>query len=143
MTNTNGYSVTSVGFVRSGLKHRAEAPQQGSEGAPEAWVEVISTVAEGLQGIHAGQDVVLITWFHQARRNVLKLHPRNDQSLPLTGVFATRSPDRPNPLGRAAVRIFPRSRFLLVHSSVSNQFVDADFAVDFRLTSSKHLQPQK
>jgi tRNA-Thr(GGU) m(6)t(6)A37 methyltransferase TsaA len=105
MTNTNGYSVTSVGFVRSGLKHRAEAPQQGSEGAPEAWVEVISTVAEGLQGIHAGQDVVLITWFHQARRNVLKLHPRNDQSLPLTGVFATRSPNRPNPLGLHRVRV--------------------------------------
>jgi len=105
MTNTNGYSVAPVGFVRSCLKHRAEAPKQGSEGAPEAWVEVIPTVADGLQGIHAGQDVVLITWFHQARRDVLKLHPRNDQSLPLTGVFATRSPDRPNPLGLHRVRV--------------------------------------
>jgi tRNA-Thr(GGU) m(6)t(6)A37 methyltransferase TsaA len=99
------FSLTPVGFIQSSLKRRAEAPKQGHEGAPHAWLEIIPAVAKGLQGITVGQEIVVVTWLHQARRNVLKLHPRGDKKLPLTGVFATRSPDRPNPLGLHRVNV--------------------------------------
>lgn len=78
---------------------------QGFEGAPDAWLEVEASVAEGLHGIAAGQEIIVITWFHRASREVLKTHPRSDENLPLTGVFLTRSPDRPNPLGLHRVRV--------------------------------------
>ncbi len=99
------YVVKPIGFVRSSLKRPEDAPKQGDEGAPDAWVEVAADVAEGLEGIAVGQDIVLITWLHEARRDVLKVHPRGDESLPLAGVFATRSPARPNPLGLHRVRV--------------------------------------
>ena len=99
------YVVKPIGFVRSSLKRPEDAPKQGEEGAPDAWVEVAADVAGGLEGIAAGQDIVLITWLHQARRDVLKVHPRGDASVPLAGVFATRSPARPNPLGLHRVRV--------------------------------------
>jgi tRNA-Thr(GGU) m(6)t(6)A37 methyltransferase TsaA len=105
MSEITVYSLNPIGFIRSPLKNREDAPKQGHEGAPEAWVEVAANVAEGLQGITAGQEIILITWFHLAARNVLKLHPRGDKRLPLTGVFMTRSPDRPNPLGLHRVRV--------------------------------------
>jgi tRNA-Thr(GGU) m(6)t(6)A37 methyltransferase TsaA len=88
-----------VGYVRSSLKSRSDAPRQGSEGAPRATIELHPALREGLSGIAVGHELILLTWFHEARRDVLKLHPRNDPSLPLAGVFATRSPDRPNPIG--------------------------------------------
>ena len=75
------------------------APRQGDDGAPDAWIELTPTVAEALEGIEAGAELIVITWLDQARREMLKVHPRGDESLPLAGVFATRSPDRPNPLG--------------------------------------------
>jgi tRNA-Thr(GGU) m(6)t(6)A37 methyltransferase TsaA len=93
------YSLHPVGFIHSPLKHRQEAPRQGSEGAPDAWLEVNPRLADGLDGIAVGDEIIVITWFHQAHRDILKLHPRGDKTMPLTGVFATRSPDRPNPLG--------------------------------------------
>ena len=99
------YSLSPVGFILSSLTRRREAPKQGNEGAPDAWLEMVPTVAKGLKGIAVGQDIILITWLHQARRDVLKVHPRSDKNLPLTGVFATRSPDRPNPLGLHRVRV--------------------------------------
>jgi tRNA-Thr(GGU) m(6)t(6)A37 methyltransferase TsaA len=99
------YVVRPIGFVRSSLKRPEDAPRQGDEGAPDARVEVAADVAEGLQGIEVGQDLVLVTWLHQARRDVLKVHPRNDPTVPLAGVFATRSPARPNPLGLHRVRV--------------------------------------
>jgi tRNA-Thr(GGU) m(6)t(6)A37 methyltransferase TsaA len=99
------FSLTPVGFVRSSLKRRSDAPKQGYEGAPHAWLEIIPAVAKGLQGITVGQELIVVTWLHQARRNILKLHPRGDKKLPLTGVFATRSPDRPNPLGLHRVSV--------------------------------------
>ncbi|WP_437550160.1 tRNA (N6-threonylcarbamoyladenosine(37)-N6)-methyltransferase TrmO [Sorangium sp. So ce367] len=88
-----------VGVIRSLLKERSEAPRQGSEGAPDAWLEVYPWAAEALHGLAVGDEIIVITWFHQARRDVLRVHPRSDARNPLTGVFATRSPDRPNPLG--------------------------------------------
>ena len=99
------FSVRAIGYVRSPLQSRDQAPRQGSEGAPEAWLELDLDVSAGLDGIAAGDEVIILTWFHQARRDVLKLHPRDDRSLPIAGVFATRSPDRPNPIGLHRVRV--------------------------------------
>jgi len=72
---------------------------QGSEGAPDAWLEVSSFAVQALIGLSSGNKIIVVTWLHMARRDVLKVHPRSDRRRPLTGVFATRSPDRPNPLG--------------------------------------------
>ena len=94
-----------IGFIKSPLKRRGDAPLFGNEGAPDAWLELTPDVSEGLQGIKVGQEIVVITWFHEARRNVLKLHPRWDKNIPLTGVFNTRSPDRPNPIGLHRVTV--------------------------------------
>jgi tRNA-Thr(GGU) m(6)t(6)A37 methyltransferase TsaA len=99
------FSLNPIGFVRSSLKSRAEAPKFGTEGAPDAWLEVNPLVAEGLEGVAVGAEIILLTWFHQSRRDVLKLHPRWDKSLPLTGVFTTRSSDRPNPIGLHRVTV--------------------------------------
>jgi tRNA-Thr(GGU) m(6)t(6)A37 methyltransferase TsaA len=88
-----------IGIIHSTLKMRSEAPKQGREGAPDAWLEVRPSLVEGLDGISVGDEIVVVTWLHQARRDVLKVHPRDNTRLPLTGVFATRSQDRPNPLG--------------------------------------------
>jgi tRNA-Thr(GGU) m(6)t(6)A37 methyltransferase TsaA len=99
------YSLYPIGFLRSPLKERGAAPRQGREGAPDAWLEVDAEVAEGLDGIEVGAELIVITWLHQAERDTLKTHPRNDLTSPLTGVFATRSPDRPNPLGLHRVTV--------------------------------------
>jgi tRNA-Thr(GGU) m(6)t(6)A37 methyltransferase TsaA len=99
------YSFNPIGFVHSPLKERQEAPKQGSEGAPDAWLEVNPTVAEGLDGLAVSDEIIVITWLHQAHRDILKLHPRGDEAIPLAGVFATRSPDRPNPLGLHEVTV--------------------------------------
>ena len=99
------YTIEPIGVIRSELASREAAPFQGCEGGPDAWLEVNSTFADGLEGIEVGDDIILITWFHKARRNILKLHPRRDTNRPLTGVFATRSPDRPNPLGLHRVTV--------------------------------------
>ena len=93
------YEIKPIGVIRSELASREAAPRQGNEGAPDAWVEVNSAVAEGLESIAADSEIILITWFHKAHCDISKLHPRGDKSYPKTGVFSTRSPDRPNPLG--------------------------------------------
>ena len=95
----NSYTLEPVGFIRSTVKGRADAPRQGSEGAPDAWLEIEPQFAEALLGMEVGHELIVITWLHQAYRSVLKNHPRRDESRPLTGVFYTRSPARPNPLG--------------------------------------------
>ena len=94
-----------IGVIRSSIKNRREAPKQGSEGAPDAWLEVHPAVAQALDGLKPGDELIVVTWLHQARRNVVKVHPRSDPRRPLTGVFATRSPDRPNPLGLHPVTV--------------------------------------
>jgi tRNA-Thr(GGU) m(6)t(6)A37 methyltransferase TsaA len=82
------------------------------EGAPDAWLEISPFAAQALDGLAAGDEIILVTWLHRARREVLKVHPRSDRSRPLTGVFATRSPDRPNPLGlhRVTIRRIAKNR---------------------------------
>ncbi len=94
-----------VGVVRSALKSRSECPKQGHEGAPDAWIEIAPAFVPALDGLSAGQEVLLLTWFHEGRRDVLKVHPRDNLDKPLRGVFATRSPDRPNPIGLHRVEI--------------------------------------
>jgi tRNA-Thr(GGU) m(6)t(6)A37 methyltransferase TsaA len=98
-------SVEPIGIVRSQLVSRDEAPRQGDEGAPDAWIELDERFAAGLDGIAAGDDIMILTWFHEARRDVLTLRPRGDESRPMSGVFSTRSPDRPNPIGLHRVRV--------------------------------------
>lgn len=94
-----------VGVIRSTIKKRSEAPKQGPEGAPDVWLEVKAFAAKALDGIAAGDELIVLTWLHQGRRNVLKVHPRSDPKRRLTGVFATRSPDRPNPIGLHRVTV--------------------------------------
>ena len=88
-----------IGTIRSELKDRKGAPKQGSEGAPDAWIDILPWAADALSGLTIGDGLIVITWLHEARRDVFKVHPRSNPHNPLTGVFATRSPDRPNPLG--------------------------------------------
>ena len=99
------YAVHPVGIVRSPLQRRKNAPRQGSEGAPDAWLEINPNVLDALYGTAVGDEVILLTWLHEAQRDTLMVHPRGDKTRPLTGVFATRSPDRPNPLGLHRVKI--------------------------------------
>jgi tRNA (Thr-GGU) A37 N-methylase len=95
----NSYVFEPIGVIRSELTSLEAAPLQGDEGAPEAWLELTARVAPGLAVIAAGDELIILTWLHRSRRDVLQVHPRGRLELPLTGVFATRSPDRPNPIG--------------------------------------------
>ena len=94
-----------IGHVRSPLKHLEETPRQGNEGAPRATLVLDADVAAGLSGLRPGDELIVLTWFHLARRHVLETHPRNDPGAPLAGVFSTRAPDRPNPIGLHRVRL--------------------------------------
>lgn len=94
-----------VGYVRSPLRDRRDAPRQAHEGAPEAVLELEPEFAPALQLIAPGDDLILLTWLHLADRSVLQTHPRDDPTAPLTGVFATRSSDRPNPIGLHRVTV--------------------------------------
>jgi tRNA-Thr(GGU) m(6)t(6)A37 methyltransferase TsaA len=88
-----------IGFIGSTLTDRRDAPRQGSEGAPDAWLTIRAWAWRGLDGIEVGSEIIVVTWFHEAHRDVLEVRPRDDRRRRITGVFATRSPDRPNPLG--------------------------------------------
>jgi tRNA-Thr(GGU) m(6)t(6)A37 methyltransferase TsaA len=93
------FSVSPIGVIRSEIKKREDAPLFYTEGAPNAFLELLPAYTEGLDRMQVGDEIIVITWLHRADRNVLKVHPRGNLSIPLTGVFSTRSPDRPNPLG--------------------------------------------
>ena len=97
--------LTSIGRVESPLTDMESAPKQGDEGAPDAWLAFDPAVLEGLQDIQPGDRVIVLTWLDRARRNVLRVHPRDDVTNPMTGVFSTRSADRPNPIGMHPVEV--------------------------------------
>lgn len=99
------YTIEPIGIIRSELTDLEAAPHQGNEGAPEAWLELSARVAQGLEGIRAGDELIVLTWFHRARRDLLQVHPRGRREAPLRGVFATRSPHRPNPVGLHRVSV--------------------------------------
>jgi tRNA-Thr(GGU) m(6)t(6)A37 methyltransferase TsaA len=94
-----------IGAVESPLTDRDSAPKQGDEGAPDAWLVFAAPMAEGLDGIAAGDELLVLTWLDRAARDVLRVHPRNDPARPEQGVFNTRSPDRPNPIGLHRVTV--------------------------------------
>ena len=97
--------LTPIGVVESSLTDRASAPKQGHEGAPEAWLVFEPAVADGLDGIAPGDRLIVLTWLDRARRDVLRVHPRDDVANPERGVFSTRSADRPNPVGLHPVEV--------------------------------------
>ncbi|GAB2644382.1 tRNA (N6-threonylcarbamoyladenosine(37)-N6)-methyltransferase TrmO [Kribbella swartbergensis] len=102
---TRQFVVRPIGRVESVLRTRDEAPRQPDEGAPSAWLVFDESVRDGLRDLGAGDEIIVITWFDRADRDVLRVHPRDDRSRPETGVFSTRSPDRPNPLGLHRVTV--------------------------------------
>jgi tRNA-Thr(GGU) m(6)t(6)A37 methyltransferase TsaA len=101
----DSYALEPIGRVESPLIDPASAPKQGHEGAPDAWLVLRDSVADGLGDLRVGDDIVVLTWLDRARRDVLVVHPRDNPANPLRGVFATRSADRPNPIGLHRVEI--------------------------------------
>lgn len=99
------FLVEPIGIIRSEIKSREDAPLFYDEGAPNAVLEISPAYIDGLDRMRAGAEIIVITWFHQSHRDTLKVHPRGNVSNPLTGVFSTRSPDRPNPLGLHRVKV--------------------------------------
>lgn len=102
---TPSYTIRPIGYVESSLVDQGTAPKQGFEGAPDAWLVFDPEVAEGIRDLRVGADVFVVTWLDRARRDVLAVHPRDDPRNPLTGVFSTRSQDRPNPIGLHRVQV--------------------------------------
>lgn len=103
------YTLVPIGYVQSTLTDPASAPKQGREGAPAAWLVFDAAVRDGLSDVQVGDEVLLITWLDRSRRDVLRVHPRDDLTQPQRGVFSTRSADRPNPLGLHRVRVIART----------------------------------
>jgi tRNA-Thr(GGU) m(6)t(6)A37 methyltransferase TsaA len=117
-----------IATVRSPLTDIAAAPMQAHEGAPEAWIEFEPAVLDALDGLRVGDEVIVLTWLDRADRDVLRVHPRDDLANPLQGVFNTRSPDRPNPIGLHEVRILaidgPRVRVSALEALDGTPVVD-------------------
>ena len=109
-----GFQVEPIGWVESPLTERAQAPRQGSEGAPDAWLVFEPRVTDGLRDIAPGTEIIVLTWLDRADRGVLVTLPRDDPARPPTGVFSTRSPDRPNPIGLHRVRVLAREGLRLL-----------------------------
>jgi tRNA-Thr(GGU) m(6)t(6)A37 methyltransferase TsaA len=102
---TSPYEIHPIGTVESPLVNRKEAPRQGDEGSPDAWLVFDPRVSEGIRDLRVGTEVIVLTWLDRANRDVLAVYPRGERKNQLTGVFSTRSPDRPNPIGLHTVRI--------------------------------------
>ncbi|MEJ2869140.1 tRNA (N6-threonylcarbamoyladenosine(37)-N6)-methyltransferase TrmO [Actinomycetospora sp. OC33-EN08] len=117
------YTLRVIGHVESTLTDLADAPKQADEGAPDAWIVLDPSVADAAADLTVGDELVVVTWFHRAERDVLAVHPRSDPARPRTGVFSTRSPTRPNPLGLHTVRVLEIVAGARIH-------VDALEAVD-------------
>ncbi len=111
------YELQPIGWVESPLVDREHAPRQGTEGAPDAWLVFDDGVRVALADLRCGSDVVVLTWLDRARRDVLRVHPRGDPANPEEGVFSTRSPDRPNPIGlhRVGILAIEGTRILVRH----------------------------
>ena len=105
MARLDSYELKPIGRVESPLIDSASAPNQGDEGAPDAWLVFDPAVLEALDGVRVGEEILVLTWLDRARRDVLRVHPRGDRTRPQQGVFNTRSPHRPNPVGLHRVEI--------------------------------------
>lgn len=115
--DSDSFVVNPIGVVESRLRSRKDAPRQPFHDAPEAWLAIKTQFADALDGIAPGSEILVFTWLHQSKRNTLKVHPGHDPKNPLAGVFATRSPDRPNPVGlhRVTVLAIDRCRLKVDH----------------------------
>jgi tRNA-Thr(GGU) m(6)t(6)A37 methyltransferase TsaA len=102
---SQNFIVQPIGYVSSPLTSLEAAPKQGWEGSPEAWLVFKEAYREGLRDLGVGSELIVITWLDQARRDILRVHPRRDPTSELRGVFSTRSPHRPNPIGIHRVKI--------------------------------------
>ena len=99
------FKISPIGIVRSRLKEISQCPRQESEAAPGAWIEIEPQYADAMDGLEVGDEIIVFTWMHLADRSILKVHPRGNRGNPIKGVFATRSPHRPNPIGLHKTRI--------------------------------------
>jgi len=131
--------LTIIGWVRSSLTSRESAPKQGFEGGVQAVVELDPAFVSGLEGLEIGQDVLLLTWLHQARRDMLLSHPRGDARRPKAGVFSLRSPHRPNPLGLHRVQVLARNGHLL--TVVPLEALDGTPVVDIKPVVDAEARP--
>jgi tRNA-Thr(GGU) m(6)t(6)A37 methyltransferase TsaA len=127
----DAYQLRVLGRVRSPLTDPRDAPRQGDEGAPDAVLELDPSVEPALAGLEPGADVVVLTWLHLGDRNTLAVHPRGEEMRPVTGVFATRSQDRPNPIGLHRCRILGRDGTQLRVSGL--EAVDGTPVVDVKI----------
>jgi tRNA-Thr(GGU) m(6)t(6)A37 methyltransferase TsaA len=105
MPEFGSFAIRPIGRVESQLNESHDAPHQDHEGAPSAWLVISEEFSEGLEDIQPGQEILVLTWFHLAERDVLRVHPQNNQENPLKGVFSTRSLARPNPIGLHKVKV--------------------------------------
>jgi tRNA-Thr(GGU) m(6)t(6)A37 methyltransferase TsaA len=103
--SSTDFTLRPIGRVESPLTATADAPRQGDEGAPDAYLILNPDVQTGLGGVAVGDEIMVLTWLHEADRSVLRVHPRGDVSRPEAGVFSTRAPSRPNPIGLHRVRV--------------------------------------
>ena len=128
------YTLRPIGVLRSTLSSVDDAPKQGNEGAPDAWLDVDPAFADALLGLAISDDLVVVTWLHRARREVLQVRPRGDMRNPITGVFGTRSPQRPNPLGlhRVTLREIDGTRLRIgpIEAIDGTPVVDIKIALD-------------
>jgi tRNA-Thr(GGU) m(6)t(6)A37 methyltransferase TsaA len=126
------YEVRAIGVVRSALRELEDAPRQADEGAPEAELVFDPQFASALEGIGAGDVIELLTWLHQADRETLQTRPRSDANRPMTGVFATRSPDRPNPIGLHTVTVLEAAPGTLRVSGL--EAIDGTPVIDLKIS---------
>src|SRR5262245_33940663 len=129
------FSIQPIGVIRSEIKNTKDAPLFYTEGAPNAFLEITPAYIDGLDRMQVGDEIIVITWLHQARRDVLKVHPRGNRSNPLTGVFLTRSPDRPNPLGLHRVKVLDMNPGRLTIGPI--EAIDGTPVVDIKAVMSE------
>ena len=132
------FELIQIGTVESPLTDLASAPKQGDEGAPDAWLTFAPAVLGDLEGLHPGDEVIVLTWLHHAQRDVLRVHPRGDTSRAQQGVLNTRSPDRPNPIGLYRVKILSIDGLRLQVRSL--EAVDGTPIVDLKPTLSNDVR---
>jgi tRNA-Thr(GGU) m(6)t(6)A37 methyltransferase TsaA len=129
-------AITPIGVVRSPLHARADAPRQAFDGAPEAILEVNSGLVPALHRVVRGTELIVVTWLHEADRSILQTHPMDDERIPLTGVFATRSSDRPNPIGLHRVTVTDVNPPNRVHVDAL-EAIDGTPILDLKIALSK------
>lgn len=133
-----GFELQPIGTVRSSLKNRRDCPSQEKEGAPEAWIEIDPLYAKGLYGLRLDDEIIVLTWLHLGNRDTLQVHPRGNPKNPLKGVFATRSPSRPNPIGFHQTRIINLDQPLKIKVQAL-EVVDKTPVIDIKSVIRKNL----